>query len=251
MLIVAATGFAQRGDIIIPTGAEIALPPGTKLCADRYYANNPGYGVLNFGQDATRICGAVIPVAFVSLSAYHLNGKVTVQWRTATEDNCAGYIVQRSLDQALWQTAGYIPGHGTTMQEYAYTYLDELPPSLEIETSLFYRLRQIDYDGTIAYSPVVAVNIDGAPPTVALQAAYPNPTSNSISVHYTLPDASSARISVYALSGQEVLSFVDGDLAGTGEHFLSVNTSSLAPGGYLIVLFSGDTQLSQRFVVRR
>jgi hypothetical protein len=250
-LIAASTALAQRGDITIPTGADITVPTKAQLCADRYYANNPGYGTLSYGNDSRRICGAVIPVEFLSLSAYHLNGSVTVLWRTVSESNCAGYEVQRSLDQALWQTAGYVSGHGTNAEEVSYSFEDALPTDIATVRTLFYRLRQLDYDGTFAYSPVVEVSIGGAPRTLALHAAYPNPASDRIAVRYTLPDAGSARIAVYAMTGQEVMSFGGGEFSGAGEHLLSVNTSTLAPGGYLIELLTGDTRLVRRFVVRR
>ncbi len=251
VLLAASTSFAQRGQITIPVGAEISIPTRALLCADRYYANNPGYGTLSYGNDPVRICGSVIPVEFLSLSAYHINGSVTILWRTVAEANCAGYEVQRSLDQALWQPAGYVPGHGTTAQEFAYSYVDALPPGITAARTLFYRLRQIDYDGNFAYSPVVEVSIGAAPQTLALHAAYPNPASDRISVRYTLPDAGSARIAVYAMTGQEVISIESGELQGAGEHFLSVSTSSLAPGAYLIELLASGTRLSRPFVVRR
>lgn len=92
--------FAQRGDITIPTSAEITVPASAQLCADHYYANNPGFGTLNYGNDPTRLCGAVIPVEFLSLSASYNNGSVTMLWRTISETNCAGYEVQRSADRA-------------------------------------------------------------------------------------------------------------------------------------------------------
>jgi hypothetical protein len=159
--------------------------------------------------------------------------------------------VQRSPDQALWHPAGYVPGHGTTAQEFAYSYVDALPPGIATTQTLFYRLRQLDYDGNFAYSPVVEVNIGAAPQKLALHAAYPNPASDRISVRYTLPDAGSARIAVYAMTGREVLSIEGGELSAAGEHFLSVNTSSLAPGAYFIELLSGGTRLVRPFVVRR
>jgi hypothetical protein len=250
-LMAASTAFAQRGEISVPVGAEISIPTRAQLCADRYFANNPGYGTLSYGSDPARICGSVIPVELLSLSAYHINGSVTVLWRTASETNCAGYEVQRSPDQALWHPAGYVPGHGTTAQEFAYSYVDDLPPGIATTQTLFYRLRQIDYDGNFAYSPVVEVSIGAVPQTLALNAAYPNPASDRISVRYTLPDAGTARIAVYAMTGQEILSIEGGELSGAGEHFLSMNTSSLAPGAYFIELLSGGTRLVRPFVVRR
>jgi hypothetical protein len=243
-------GMAQR-DIIIPTGAIVTVPAGAQLCADRYYANNPGYGTLTYGNDPARLCGAVIPVEFLSLSAGYHNGSVTVSWRTASETNCAGYEVQRSADQSSWAPIGYVTGHGTTLDENAYGYEDILPPALSGAHALYYRLRQIDNDGKYGYSPIVEAIIGGAPGSVALHAAYPNPTSDRITIRYSMPDAVSARIAVYSLAGEEVAVFNSGEISGRGEHILSVNTEHLPPGGYLIELLAGETRLVRQFVVQR
>ncbi|MCZ7555139.1 MAG: T9SS type A sorting domain-containing protein [Bacteroidia bacterium] len=250
-LLAMCTAFAQRGQITIPIGAQISIPTRAQLCADRYYANNPGYGTLSYGNDPARICGSVIPVDFLSLSASHHDGIVTLRWQTASEAHCAGFEVQRSTDQALWQHVGYVPGHGTTMQEHCYIHEDALPVSLMTIGTLFYRLRQVDFDGAWTYSPVVNVSVDTAPRTVALHAAYPNPATDRITVRYSLPDAGSARIAVYAMTGQQLLSFGDGEFMDRGEYILSVNISALSPGGYILKLRSGDLCLLRPFVVRR
>ena len=250
-LIAASTLFAQRGDITIPTGAEITVPSGAQLCADRYYANNPGYGTLSYGNDPARICGTIIPVEFLSLSASYHNGSVTVVWRTASETNCAGYEVQRSEDQASWHNTGYVPGHGTTLEEYAYDFNDVLSPALASARTLYYRLKQMDNDGSFGYSPVVEVAIDGTAYTLALHAAYPNPASDRITVRYSLLDVMPARIAVYSTTGQEMAAFTGDEFSGRGEHILSVNTSALTPGAYLVELVAGDTRLVRQFVVRR
>ena len=53
------------------------------------------------------------------------------------------------------------------------------------------------------------------------------------------------------MTGQEMISIGGGELSSAGEHLRSVNMSSLAPGGYLVVLLTGDTRLVRPFVVRR
>ena len=251
LLLLESASHAQRGDITIPTGAEIIVPASSQLCADRYFANNPGYGTLSYGNDPARLCGSVIPVEFLSLSASFHDGRVTVHWRTVSETNCAGYEVQRSDDESAWHVVGYVAGRGTTANEHAYQCDDVLPPKLRQDRMLFYRLRQIDNDGTYDFSPIVEVNTGNTAHTLALHNVYPNPASDRITVQYTLPDAIQARISVYAMAGQEVAAFTGGELSGGGGHILSVSTTHLPPGGYLLELVAADTRLVQQFVVRR
>jgi hypothetical protein len=246
-----AAGMAQR-DVVIPTGAVITIPLNAQMCADRFFANNPGYGTLTLANASCLCTGAVIiPVEFLSIAANYRNGTVLVLWRTASESNCAGYEVQRSTDQSAWQPVGYVPGHGTTQEEYAYAF-EDLPPAPPAQvTTLYYRLKQMDLDGAFGYSPVVNVTIDGAPYSLALHAAYPNPASERITLRFSLPEAVHARMTVYALSGQQMMSFEGADLSGAGEHLLTVNTSSLMAGSYLVELAAGDARLVRQFVVRK
>jgi hypothetical protein len=193
----------------------------------------------------------VIPVEFLSLSAKHHNGAVTVIWRAASEKNCAGYEVQRSMDESMWEASGFVPGHGTAPDEYAYSFEDVLTSALKNAAALYYRLKQIDNDGSFGYSPVVEVSTGGTKDSPALQAAYPNPASDRITVRYSVPDDVHARISVYSMAGQEVMAFEGSELSGPGEHILSVNTSALPTGNYLVELNAGGKRLVRRLVVNR
>jgi hypothetical protein len=87
---------AQRGDIIVPTGAEISVPAGAQICADRIFANNPGYGTLTIANASCLCAGmAIVPVELLALGAVYEHGTVAVAWRSAAERNCAGFEVQR------------------------------------------------------------------------------------------------------------------------------------------------------------
>ena len=94
-----------------------------------------------------------------------------VVWATASEVNSAHFLVQRSADGRTFATVEKVAALGTSLVRHDYTALDAKPlPGLS-----YYRLMQVDKDGTSAYSPVVAVRFDGqSTPTLV---AYPNPTA--------------------------------------------------------------------------
>ncbi|MDO7873517.1 IPT/TIG domain-containing protein, partial [Hymenobacter sp. ASUV-10] len=85
---------------------------------------------------------------------------VRLRWATAQELDNAGFTVERSLDGTAFADLGTVAGAGTTTTRHAYTWLDTPLPAGT--TLLYYRLRQTDHDGTVAYSPVRAVPLGGA-----------------------------------------------------------------------------------------
>jgi hypothetical protein len=117
---------------------------------------------------------APLPVVLLSFSASRQGSGVRVAWATASEQNSAYFLVQRSADGRTFETVEKVAALGTSLNHHDYGTLDAAPlPGLS-----YYRLRQVDQDGTGSYSPVVAVRFDGqaASPAPAL-VAYPNPTT--------------------------------------------------------------------------
>ncbi|MBD2722417.1 T9SS type A sorting domain-containing protein [Hymenobacter armeniacus] len=99
---------------------------------------------------------------------------VAVSWTTASEKNAERFEVQRSRNARDFVTVATTKAQGTSSKATAYTVLDKSAPA----GLLYYRLRQVDNDGTAAFSPVVTVA--GGSETVKVL-LYPNPTSTSIS----------------------------------------------------------------------
>jgi hypothetical protein len=95
---------------------------------------------------------------------------VRLRWATATESNNAGFTVERSLDGYSFVAIGTVLGTGNSSTPLVYALLDAKLPIHQ--GTLYYRLRQVDLDGTFTYSPVRAVAV-GNRTTLAL---FPNPT---------------------------------------------------------------------------
>jgi len=96
---------------------------------------------------------ASLPVELVSFTAQNKKGRIALAWATATEINNEGFEIERSTDGLQFETIAFVPGHGTTTAYHQYTYQDAQYPIGPV----FYRLKQLDYDGAYEYSRIIAV----------------------------------------------------------------------------------------------
>ncbi|MDB5269331.1 MAG: C-terminal target protein [Hymenobacter sp.] len=116
-----------------------------------------------------------LPVQLTAFSAQRQADKtVAVKWATATEKNSARFDVQRSFDGREFATIATVAAQGNSMSPKAYATLDKAAPAAK----LYYRLLQVDLDGTTAFSPIVTVAGSGEIAKVEL---YPNPARTRIS----------------------------------------------------------------------
>ena len=139
-------------------------------------------------QDATN---TPLPVQLLGFQAVLQNEyEAVLRWSTASERNSAYFAVERSLDGQHFIEAGLLTAAGTTAQAHTYQLRD--PRMLTGLT--YYRLRQVDLDGTTAYSPVVTLS-----PT-AREAAqvnvYPNPSGGATVAHLALRGLDGENVSV-------------------------------------------------------
>jgi hypothetical protein len=94
-----------------------------------------------------------LPVELVSFSAAPAPTGTALTWATASELNSAYFEVERSSDGARFAALGQVAGAGTSVQAHRYAYLDAPAPA----GLSYYRLRQVDLNGSAHFSPVVTV----------------------------------------------------------------------------------------------
>lgn len=97
----------------------------------------------------------VLPVELTQFDAsYDYNTSIlTLFWKTASEHNNYGFEIEQSRDVKTWTTVGFVSGNGTTSIPRRYEFSIKV---LESDT-MYYRLKQIDYDNGFEYSDVVVV----------------------------------------------------------------------------------------------
>ncbi|MDB5269519.1 MAG: hypothetical protein JWP58_2559 [Hymenobacter sp.] len=167
--------------------------------------------------------GNPLPVELMTFTATAKGRAVALAWATASEKNSAAFEVERSLDGNAFARIGTVAAAGSSSTPHNYELLDaQLPTGA---ATLYYRLRQVDADGSFSYSPVRTVAFKGAAAGLAL---YPNPTSASAA---TLTGALPGTVvTVYDALGREVTS-APADAAGTAALVLP---AGLPAGVYVV-----------------
>lgn len=192
-----------------------------------------GMAVGNSGLVLKTVNGGV-PVELTSFSAsYTSTGAVQLRWTTATEKNNYGFEVQRENAED-WQRLGFVAGSGSTTSAQEYEFTDTTPPD---RGTIRYRLRQIDFDGSAEYSPVVEVSAV-LPAQPALN-VYPNPARASTVLTLTLSETARTSLRIYCADGRLTATVLDAALQ-SGTHSIPWNAGTLPAGVYHIVLEAGD-----------
>ena len=184
-----------------------------------------------------------IPVELTNFSANTNNGLVVLNWATATETNNQGFEVQRRTAETEYSSIGFVEGHGTTTETHNYSFTDRNAQA----GVTYYRLKQVDYDGTFEYSPVVEVNI-AAPLAFNLEQNYPNPFNPSTNIVYSIPENGNVRLSVYNVVGEEVALLVN-ETKAAGNYTIEFNASNLPSGVYLYKLQAANSVQTRKMML--
>ncbi len=181
---------------------------------------------------------------------------VRLTWQTASEQNNAGFYVQRKSTSeeggsgGHWQRLGFVEskaGGGTTSEPQSYRFTDrELPYGAN---KLSYRLRQVDTDGTAHLTEAVTLTL-GAPKEAKLGAPVPNPASRQATVRFAVPTATEVQIGLYDLLGRQVATLAEGRREA-GHHEVSLPVGALSPGLYLVRMQAGQKAHTRKLTVVR
>jgi hypothetical protein len=184
-----------------------------------------------------------LPVELVSFRGTATAQGVQLTWQTASEQNNAGFEVQRRSEKASeWQVLGFVRGAGTTAEAQSYTFLDK-----SASGKVQYRLKQIDFDGQFEYSNVIEVDA-GLPKQFALEQNYPNPFNPSTTIRYQLPVASEVKLEVYDVLGKKIATLVN-ERQSAGSYQVVWNASGLSSGTYFYRLQAGTFVETKKMIM--
>ncbi|MBS4034205.1 MAG: T9SS type A sorting domain-containing protein [Ignavibacterium sp.] len=202
-----------------------------------------------------------IPVELTSFTAIVDGNKVNLNWTTATELNNFGFDIERSVisngvRNLIWERIGFIEGKGTTTQQQLYSYIDDLSltHNLNLNRTLYYRLKQIDLDGTSVYSDIVEVEFSIVPSEFMLYQNYPNPFNPSTKISWQSPVGSHQVLKLFDVLGREVATLVD-EYKEAGYHEVEFlpesSTQKPASGIYFYQLKAGDFSETEKMILLR
>ncbi len=158
-----------------------------------------------------------LPVELTHFSARPKAGAIHLSWRTATETANAHFAVEHSRDGSRFREIGRVAGHGTSTEPHDYQFIHENPPP----GIQYYRLRQVDLDGSHQYSHTVSVMLEAGRISM-----FPNPTTGLLQI--SGPETEDAEFRVSDPMGRVVS---EGRLRGN-----NIDLSGLLDGIYWISL---------------
>jgi hypothetical protein len=194
-------------------------------------------GITSFSPFAVASGGA-LPVVLSKFTATKRKNSVDLQWQTLSETNCDYFGIERSNNGNDYNELSQIRGAGTTISTNDYQYTDHAPA----QGDNYYRLRQVDFDGSFSYSPIRVISMDkGKDINVIPTVAYAD-----IRLDFSESLEADAQIDIIEVSTGRIVQTINLS-AETSSQTISV--ADFAAGMYFVKMVNGSEVITKRFVV--
>lgn len=178
-----------------------------------------------------------LPIELVTFDAKRgeYNRTVDVEWTTASEINNDYFIIEKRTDSEDWAVIGNVDGAGNSTSTLNYQLVDQNP----VLGNNYYRLKQVDFDGSIFTSEIRVVNFDDFETTLI----YPNPASNSLFIGKNNIDH--AHIEIINELGQ----VVNVETISSGSNLIELDVSSIVRGVYFVRITGSESVEVQKVLI--
>ena len=188
-------------------------------------------------------CLVALPVELIEFRAKEdQQQNVVLLWATASEINNMQFVIERSADGRSFEILDDVNGNGTTTVGQSYSYVDTKPISVA-----YYRLKQVDYDGSFEYSDVIFWENKKIQSNEII--AYPTVAKNEINLRFTTMGVRESLLKIVDSYGRmmykEVVESSD-DL-----EYRKVDLANFESGIYYIILSDGFNNATTKFVVAK
>jgi hypothetical protein len=208
--------------------------------------------ITNFG-DFTAGEFDAMPVELTSFTVLYDGEANILNWTTATETNNYGFEIERASSrqvgttprQGEWEIIGFIEGNNTSTEKHEYQFVDK-----NIQDRVyFYRLRQIDLDGTATYSNTVKVETGNVPKGFVLYQNYPNPFNPKTIISFGSSKKTKAKLVIFNQLGQELETIFNGIIEANEIKKINFDASDYAGGVYFYKLITPEWTSTKKMVL--
>lgn len=188
---------------------------------------------LSFGGITTGgICSPILPIELLNFNAVSKNRMVDLQWVTVSERNNEYFDIQWSTDKRSFQSIGKIDGQGDSNLRSTYNFKHTYPD----QGHNYYRLKQVDLNGSFSYSKVISEKIDFLDEVTI----YPSVVTENVNIELT---TGISKIYIYNINGTIVKS-----ISLDNESTCELNLENLLAGSYVVTVISEENTTSRRII---
>ncbi|MCY3765230.1 MAG: T9SS type A sorting domain-containing protein [Gemmatimonadetes bacterium] len=193
------------------------------------------------------------PAELASFDGAMQTDRVVLNWSTVSQTNNAGWRVMRSVDGENFESVGnFVQGAGTSDALMNYSFEDQNLPGVD---KVYYRLEQVDLDGSVSQSNVIEVLLGARMPlpTEFAVNVYPNPFNPSTTISYELPESAPVSVVIYDVLGQQVRQLIS-QFNSAGRYSVQWDARDnqgrgVASGVYIARVEAGTSTLSQKMLL--
>ena len=191
------------------------------------------YSPFTFGSTDVNV--NPLPVEVVDFTGHQDGNAVVLEWTTLSEKDNDYFEIERSTDGENFVTLGHVAGAGNSTAKINYSFADNEP----VQGRAYYRLSQVDYDGTRSYADRLVSVAYTAGSDISLTIV-PNPTRGQFNVRITGATDGIAQLLTQSGRLMRVVEIYSSDE--------SIDISDLPNGIYILQYQTGENVVYERVV---
>ncbi len=226
------------------------------VVTDSVYTQGQGYGYYNGAWVTyTNLIGAnlglyifpitsgspscsSLPLQLLSFGVQKQNENALLNWTVINEENMKQYEVQRAVGNFSFTTIQTVNAINS-LSSHSYN-VSDVNALTALKGNIYYRLKQVNMDGSFTYSRIVSINTNDNGIKVNFS---PNPFTSSLAMQINLQNAANANVRVYDMQGR-FTGFQKQILLNTGSQSVEIpGMANLKAGTYLIDIMLGTEHL--------
>lgn len=186
----------------------------------------------NLCELSVTVNGVTLPLTWLDFTGIRHGDDALLNWSTSSEQNTKLFIVERSLNGTSFNTVGSKNAAGNSSVISYYHFTDPGITHLGVNI-IYYRIKELDMDGRINYSRIIAIRIDNQA-NDPLISVFPNPFTQFITLQITPSAAQDMTNSVELYSLQGVLLYKK-EISKQGSSITVLNDLPNLPSGMYIL----------------
>ena len=188
---------------------------------------------------------SALPVSLTVFTAKLVKSDVLLNWVTASEENNNYFDIERSGDAKNWNALSRENGYGTTQEIHYYSATDPQVDFLN-EKILYYRLKQVDYNGKFAYSPIRTVKLSADEHASEDVKVWYNSDDDRAYLSINAGNSKDATVMVTDMEGKQIV--IQKISVNTGITNVSLNMNGLSKAIYVITYTDDEGMVSKKIV---